>query len=290
MIHDFYLYEFLEDYQNASSQKEQDSLFERFCQALWSGDGQPGICERAIRFRIRRDLLQTDAGRLFSRWSNLTYTGYPSVSLQTDWCSLIRQKINNLYTRYFDRRVILNKDYLELLHTPQRLYFRWAAGEPGDPQKAAAAIDAAMTRAEALKTVYQQQKMELSWSEYQRLIEGALRRILLNCKPLAEYEAGSSFCPMYDFIEEDHLYIRYICRCLQGELQKWQKQYYGLRDHRKYRRCADCQGLFELRSYNQQRCSHCQTVHNRKNRTQKQRIYRQAKLRPLSPASEHQAI
>ena len=51
------------------------------------------------------------------------------MTKDTDWCSLIRQKINNLYTRYFDEEVILNKDYMNLLKTPYNLYYRWIKGE-----------------------------------------------------------------------------------------------------------------------------------------------------------------
>ena len=280
MNNEFYLYEIIEDYQNASSPEEQNAIFHSFCDALWENGSDRTLCTRAVRFRVRKDLLHTGPGQVFDRWSNLKYTGYHAKSPQTDWCSLIRQKINNLYTRYFDRQVVLDKEYLALLNTPKRLYFRWTAGDNADPEETSAAIQGALAQAEALKVRCQQQKMQLSWTDYQRLIEEILLRTMKNCRPQIANEP-SAYSPMYDFMDEDHLYIRYFCRCLEGELLKWQKQYYGLNDHKKYRRCQDCQCLFELRSYNQKRCSRCQTLHNRKNRTQKQRLYRQAKAASL---------
>lgn len=46
-----------------------------------------------------------------------------------DWQSIIRQKINNLYTRYFDKNVILSEQYMNLLKTPKNcimiIYMEW---------------------------------------------------------------------------------------------------------------------------------------------------------------------
>ena len=68
-----------------------------------------------------------------------------------DWCSLIRQKINNIYTRYFDREVILKKEYMDLLKTPKRLYYEWISGSDMNADTVTKLIDDAMSEVAKVK-------------------------------------------------------------------------------------------------------------------------------------------
>lgn len=274
-----YLYEQIEDYKEAESREEQEAVFQSFCSSLWSSRNERKVCTKVIRYSVEDSLLHTEAGQVFDAWSRLEYKGYQSTSRETDWCSLIRQKINNLYTRYFDKEVILQQDYLDLLNTPKELYYQWRKGRELTAPELTAAIQNAMTQAEQLKVTYQNQKMELPWQEYTQIMEGFLQKHFRTCKRLEEYETPGQFQNMYDFMNEDNFYIRYFCRSLEGDLRKWQKQYYGVREHQRYRRCMDCGCLFELRTYNQKRCPGCQTVFTRRNKTEKQRSYRVEKLK-----------
>ena len=61
-----------------------------------------------------------------------------------DWQSIIRQKINNLYTRYFDKNVILSEQYMNLLKTPKKLYYDYLHGVDMDSSELTAIIDNAM--------------------------------------------------------------------------------------------------------------------------------------------------
>ena len=119
-------------------------------------------------------------------------------------------------------------------------------------------------------------KMDLSWNEYKEVIAGFLRRAFDNCKLIEEYEDKSKIITRLDFLTEDHFYVRYINRCIDGEIRKWQKRYYGLPQNtiNTYSRCIDCNGLYEKKTNNQKRCIICQKKFNRKNRTLKQREYR----------------
>lgn len=274
-----YLYEQIEDYKEAESKEEQEAVFQDFCSSLWSSRNERKVCTKVIRYSVEDSLLHTETGQVFDAWSRLEYKGYQSISKETDWCSLIRQKINNLYTRYFDKEVILQQDYLDLLNTPKELYYQWRKGRELTAPELAAAIQTAMTRAEQLKVTYQNQKMELPWREYTQIMEGFLQTRFCTCKRLEEYETPEQFQGMYDFMNEDNFYIRYFCRSLEGDLMKWQKQYYGVREHQRYRRCMDCGCLFELHTYNQKRCPGCQSIFTRRNKTEKQRSYRVEKLK-----------
>lgn len=254
---DNYLYDIVEDYIQSSTEQERQEIFKRFCSLLWADENKRRTYTKTIRFSVRQDLRDTDMGRLFHAWSSVSYKSYKSLSAKTGWSSLLRQKINNLYTRYFDKEVILNPSYLELLKMPKRLYLKWEAGESVTMEDAASLLYTSANEASRLRLFCQKQKMDLSWTDYKALIESFLAKILRNCKAIDVYEAQSGGALLYDFINEDNFYIRYFCKCLTGELLKWQKQYYQVRDHRQYKRCALCGALIEKTGNRKLYCAPC---------------------------------
>ena len=273
-----FLYEIIEDYKEAENNEVKDEIFNSFCSSIWASDNKRRTYMKTIHFKVRKNLLNTELGQVFDTWSGIEYRYYKSMTKDENWCAIIRQKINNIYTRYFDKEVILNKEYMDLLKKPKLMYFDWLSGTEMDANTVTDIIDDAIDEAEKLKQRFQMEKMTLSWNEYKKVVEGFLRRCFDNCKLIGEYEDKTQIVSNYDFITEDNFYVKYINRSLDGEIKKYQKQYYGIRDHKKYKRCDDCAGIFELKTYNQRRCPLCQSVYNRKNKTEKQRKYRVEKL------------
>ena len=206
-IIDNYLYEIIDDYHHADSDSEKEDLYKLLCSSIWSCKNKRQIYTKTIRFTVRKDSLKSDIGQIFNNWSHIEYTGYKSISKDTDWCSLIRQKINNLYTRYFDKDVILKKDYISLLSTPKRLYYQWIDGMEMQPDQLTALLKNTMDLAKKQKILSAKQKMELSWNEFKKVIEGFLRKILNNCKLIEDYEDQTACTQIYDFMNEDNLYI-----------------------------------------------------------------------------------
>ena len=237
-----------------------------FCSSIWSNENKRRVYTKTIRFSVRKDLLQTDAGQVFDVWSEVEYTGYKAMTKETDWCSLIRQKINNLYTRYFDKDVILKKDYMSLLNTPKRLYYKWIDGIEMDADELTNIIDEAIDDAQKLKVTYQKQKMELSWSEYKKVIEGFFQRCFDNCKLIEDYEKDSKYCGIYDFMNEDNFYIKYFCNRLEGNMKDYQKHYYGLKysSRNKYKRCECCGKMIEKTNNRIKYCNNCSCEINKK--------------------------
>lgn len=273
-----FLYEIIEEYKDANSIEEKNEIFNSFCSSIWASNNKRRTYMKVIRFKISKNLLDTELGQVFDTWSEIEYKYYKSMTKDENWCSIIRQKINNIYTRYFDKEVILNKEYMNLLKKPKCLYFDWVSGIEMNADEVTNIIDDAIDKAENLKHRFQMEKMTLSWNEYKKIVEGFLRRCFDNCKLINEYEDETQIMSNYDFMTEDNFYVRYINRSLDGEIRKYQKRYYGVRDHKKYKRCDDCASLFELKSANQHRCPICQSKYNRKNKTEKQRKYRVEKL------------
>lgn len=208
--------------------------------------------------------MESEIGQIFNTWSEVEYVGYKAMSNDTDWSSLIRQKINNLYTRYFDEEVILKQDYMNLLKTPYNLYYRWLKGVEFNANELTDIIEDSIYKAAELKSIYQKQKMKLSWSEYKKTIEEFIRRAFDNCKLIEDYEHENLTSQyIYNFITEDNFYTSYICKSLEGEMLKWQKKYYQVRDHKEYKRCKECGGLVEKTNNRVMYCKKCAKVIDR---------------------------
>lgn len=260
---DKYLYEIIDDYKNADFNEEKAEIFEDFCSSLWSSKNKRRTYIKTIKFKVREDLLESEIGQIFNYWSVVEYTGYKAMTKDTDWCSLIRQKINNLYTRYFDKEVILRKDYMNLLKTPYNLYYRWIKGVEMNASELTTTIEDSIYKAAELKLVYQKQKMNLSWAEYKKVIEEKLIKIFDNCKSIEEYEIDNLTNKyIYEFASEDNSYIKYICDSLEGYMLNYQKEDAGLyvpssRQKKQYKRCKECGKMIEVTNNRIMYCKEC---------------------------------
>ncbi len=262
---DNYLYEIMDDYKNADSLKEQEDIFRFFCSSIWSSENKRRVYTKTIKFSVKKDVLNTEIGQTFKTWSAVEYKGYKARTAETDWCSLIRQKINNLYTRYFDKEVILKQDYIYLLNTPKRLYYQWMEGTKINVEELTAIIPAAIHDAQKLKLAYQKQKLNLSWNDYKKLIEGFLQKAFQNCKLIDDYDTNTELTNMYDFINEDNFYIRYFCKSLEHYMLNYTKEYYGLKRGRnkKYKHCVVCGALILKTNNRIKYCTACKVKVNR---------------------------
>ena len=268
MIHiyqcnDLYLYEIIEDYKEAATIEEKDGIFNSFCSFIWSSDNKRRIYKKAIRFKVRKDLLPTELGQVFDTWSDVEYTYYKTMSRDENWHSIIRQKINNIYTKYFDKEVILKKEYMDLLKTPKRLYYQWVSGIDMNAETVTELIDDSMDKAMKVKNRLQLEKMTLPWNEYKKVTEKFLRKCFDNCKLIGEYEDNTKINTKLDFLTEDHFYVGYICRYIEKEIIPFQKNYYGVRQHKRYSRCTQCGSMIEKTNNRIQYCKKCGKEINR---------------------------
>lgn len=254
-----FLYEIIEDYKETENNEVKDKIFNSFCSSIWGSDNKRRTYIKTIHFKVRKDLLNTELGQVFDTWSGIEYRYYKSMTKEENWCSIIRQKINNIYTRYFDKEVILNKEYIDLLKKPKLMYFDWLSGIEMDTDIVTGIIDNTIDEAEKLKQRFQKEKMTLSWNEYKKIVEGFLRKCFDNCKLIEEYEDKTQIVNNYDFITEDNFYVKYINRSLNAYFQNYQKNYYSVKrgHNNKYSRCKRCGGIIEKTGNKRLYCDNC---------------------------------
>ena len=279
---DSYLYEIIDDYKNTTLEKEKTEIFRDFCSSLWSSKNKRRTYVKTIKFKVRNDLLDTEVGQIFNSWSQVDYIGYKATVKEIDWCSLIRQKINNLYTRYFDENVILKKDYMDLLKTPYNYYYRWIKGAEMNVDELVGIIESSVHKANELKIMYQKQKMKLSWEEYKKIIEVFLLKCFNNCKLIEDYEINNLTNKyIYELASEDNFYIKYICSSLEGYMLNYQKKSVGLsvpsttKQNKKYVNCKECGKLIEKSSNKKMYCDKCAKEIEKRNATIRKRKQRE---------------
>lgn len=269
-----FLYEIIEDYKEAENNEVKDEIFNSFCSSIWASDNKRRTYIKTIHFKVRKGLLNTELGQVFDTWSGIEYRYYKSMTKDENWCSIIRQKINNIYTRYFDKEVILNKEYMDLLKKPKLMYFDWLSGIEMDADTVTDIIDDAIDEAEKLKQRFQMEKMTLSWNEYKKVVEGFLRKCFDNCKLIGEYEDKTQIVNNYDFITEDNFYVKYINRYIDREIVQYQKKYYGVRQHKKYSRCKLCGGIIEKTGNKRLYCDDCALIKKKESNRKADKKYK----------------
>lgn len=285
---DKYLYEIIDDYKSVNSEEEKLEIFKDFCSSIWSSKNKRRTYIKTIKFKVRSDSLDSEIGQIFNTWSQVDYIGYKEMTKDTDWASLIRQKINNLYTRYFDKEVVLKKDYMELLKTPKSLYYKWINGEEINCDKLTEIIENSIFKAQELKSNYQKQKMELSWNDYKEVVEGFLKNILNNCRLIEDFEKDNLTNQyIYELAIEDNFYIKYFCTYLENEMKQYQKKYYGLKSysttkqHKQFKRCKECGDLIEItnkKDFSTKYCDGCRIKITRKQTNERVKKYRNKKV------------
>lgn len=257
-----YLYEILDDYKTLNSKEE---IFKCFMNEIWDCNNSRQIYTKFITFTMLPELVNTDIGQIFYNYVNIPYIASKTMTTNKDYINLIRQKINNIYNNYCEKRLCTRKDYMDLLHIPKQLYYRWEKNNKDECiNNLLDKIEESISKAQELKNQYSKQKMDLTWKQYKPIVEEIIHKAFNNYISLDKYENKNEFVLDTDLWTEDNFCIKYICRCLQTAIKNYQKKYYGLyikgsKDKVKYKRCIDCgrQILVDSKDNQTVRCDEC---------------------------------
>jgi hypothetical protein len=256
-INDKYLYEILDDFKDATSETEKNEIVNEFMKLIWASKNKRVVNNKYISFKVVNSLLDTDIGKIFNNYSSVEYTSYKSMSKQQDFVSLIRQKINNLYTNHCDGRVCIRKEYMDLIKKPKQMYYRWKNGEEFDTTTLPLQIEEIIKQSELVKEKYAKQKMNIEWSEYKTLIVEYFRRMFENYIPLEEFEDKTTLIINSESWNEDNFAIAYLCKGLDGYMRNYKKKYHGVRRNKEYIYCVVCSNMIEKTNNRIKYCKKC---------------------------------
>ncbi len=257
MINDMtYLSEIVEDYKESSTPEEKEFIFQNFCEQIWRCRNKRRVYPKTIHYRVDKKIKDTDVGPMFETYARIEYLSYKAFSSQKDWCSLIRQKVNNLYSIHFDKSIIHDKEYLNLLLTPRRLYYEYLHGSNDSAVHLMNQIQASLAAAETLKETLSGRKLSLTWNDYKIVVETYFRKCFENC--LAPSDSNP-----FGMMDEDNYYIKYFCKSLCGYVRNYKYEVSGLyvpnHNNTNYhtKSCTSCGKLYLVKSPNQRRCPAC---------------------------------
>ena len=272
-----YLNELLNEYQNNNENKKERCL-EVFVSKLWDSKCNIEIYSRYYAYDVEKRLLdyRHDLIDLFEKYNSIEYkvckSFYNSSLLES--IDFIRIHINNMYTYLFNKEVYLNKKYYRLLKTPRTEYFKAIKCKDKNNLNLIHIendIQQSLKDADLVKKKSVDKKFYLSWSSYQKLINGYIERIFSNYKSLEEYERDRDWNidVMIDGWNEDNFIIGYFCKSLSG----YMRNYIRKLNSGKYIQCTECNKLIKPTNNKNKYCSECAREVWKKYNAQKQREY-----------------
>jgi hypothetical protein len=254
-IEDKFLYEVFEDYKDEADDNVKKEIIQSFCKKLWQIKNSRQSSEKKITYKVA-ERFNGEIADIFKKYSEVTYKTVKTFTNNNDSWHILKQKINNIFTNMCDGSVCLKRDYLDCLHTPKRLYFRLVKGEEFEAKQLENEILKSFETGNLLYEKYAKQKLVLSWNSYKNLINEFIEKIFINYVPLSEYESADKVVLDITYWSEDNYVISYIGKSLSGYMRNYQKEYYGVKEHKTYNRC-ECGILFEKNNNKQKYCKDC---------------------------------
>jgi len=193
----------------------------------------------------------------------------------------IRITINNLYAIYFDKESYYDKKYYELLKVPKKKYYETISGLKNgieiNFEEIKNKIETSLKQSEIIKQKSINRKLDLSWSEYKKLINGFLRKTFDNYIPIEQYEKkhGWELNVSIDGWDDDHFTVRYFCKSLSGYLRDYKRNCLGFKKNDKLKSCDVCGKLFKVVGRNHRMCKDCSI----KKQKEKNREYARESMR-----------
>ena len=229
-----FLWEIIEDYKAAETQEEKDKIFADFCKAIWDGSGGWRRFYKKISYTVPTDLLHTDIGQVFQKYEIIRYPTTEKRTEHTAWNYIIRQYLNNLYVKNFDKTICDTQKYGSMLNYPKTLFYKWKKDPENFPYTAETlqeAIIQKLIEAEDHRARVVRRKKDLSLLDYRDLCNGFFRKCFDNCKLLEDYDSYEE--ELYETSSEDHFYTGYFCKSISGYLSNYMIESYGVKRQRK---------------------------------------------------------
>jgi hypothetical protein len=241
MESDNLLNEILEEYKYTDNKQK---VIEEFTKMLWGSKYTLKKHKKYYTYEIDAEVFKgrTDLIELFNKYKIIEFTFCKSYyKKRLDYIDYIRVHVNNMYAFLVDQSVYLPKEYYQLLLTPKKEYFNifnsLKNGEYVNVEEVKNKIEFALMEAEEIKKQAIQNKIDLKWSEYKKLINIYIERIFNNYIPPHEYENEHGWEMKVHAAgwNENNYIVKYFCKSLTGYLRNYVKSL-----NRKEKTCVIC--------------------------------------------------
>lgn len=262
------LNELLEDYQEFN----EDEALDEFIRLLWSSKYGCRTYRKTYAFKLQPELLNNDDEliKIFEPYQKIKIKH--AISYYNDKpnsIDMIRIHVNNMYMYLVNQEVYLSKEYFNSKIQPKKLYFktieRIKNGEKVDVAEVKNQLFKLERKTEELRLRDVEKKIELSFNDYKKIINGYIFRIFNNYKSPFEYEQenGWELNVIHDAWHEDNYIIKYFCKSLTGYMKNY-KKYINFTYEKE---CKMCDMLFLPNSNRQVYCHYCTSINEKvKNR------------------------
>lgn len=248
----------MEDYYET----QDEELIQDFKLELWSSKYTYKRYKKAYTYEVNEEKLHNrdDLISLFKKYekTEVMYckSFYTNVS---DGIDQIRIRVNNMYGYISDKDVYLPKEYYRHLDVPKSEYFKAIKSlEDGldvSYEDVKTRIDDALITSEEIRENRLKTKVDLTFNEYQDLLNTYIDRVFENYLPPYEYEVDHGWELRNGAVgwSEDNYVIKYFSKSLTGYLMN----YLNRKEVAKIKECSSCQNEMEVENLNQKYCESC---------------------------------
>ena len=225
------------DAYKSSPEDKRDIIYNRFVKVLWKSKCRYSKQDKHIRFVISKDIDSKELVDIFSNYTDIKYKVFKSnYSKNLSSIDYIKIRINNLYAYLFDMDVYYNKEYYTQLFIPRNLYYNALKGDC-DVENINNVINMSIAKAEFLKQESINNKYDLSWIEYKKLINKCIKKIMDNYITIKEYSDKKEWevrCTSSSW-DEDNYIIGYINKSITMYLYNYIKELDGFNQKYKWK-------------------------------------------------------
>lgn len=252
------LSEILEDYQEFN----EDEALDEFIKLLWNSNYGCRTYSKSYTFKLQPELLgnNEELTKLFEPYQIIKIKHAVSYyKNKPNPIDMIRIHINNMYMYLTNQEVYLSKEYFNYKIRPKKLYFKTIEqiknGEVVNIDEIRNQLLDLEKKTEELRLRDVEKKIELSFKEYKKIINGYIYKIFNNYKSPFEYEQenGWELNVTHDAWHEDNYIVKYFCKSLTGYMKNYKKYINFIYE----KECKICEMLFLPNSNSQVYCEKC---------------------------------
>jgi hypothetical protein len=214
---------------NKYYKKRDIKIIDEFRDRLWSSLPYQKI-NKYYSFRICEDKIQDD--NVLKEFEKYKYIEYKILKSRYNLDNvtvedLVRARVNSNYGKYFDKEVYLGKQYYYQLVNYKNIYFKYINEECDNPIEE---LNNNAILVDKYKQGSIEKKIDLSWKDYKKFINGCIPKIFDNYIPMDNLVEEGRWRPNEKLEwDEDNYIVKYINKSLDGYIKKYVDEIKGIR-------------------------------------------------------------